>query len=51
LPGAATPANVLGSWGGAANAIEMPAGTPVVVRVDDSVPATNRFLRLRVTRP
>jgi hypothetical protein len=43
--------NVLGSWGGATNVAEAPAGTPVVVRVDDHVSATNRFLRLRVTRP
>jgi hypothetical protein len=42
--------NVLGSWGGATNVIEMPASTPVVVRVADPVPATNRFLRLRVSR-
>lgn len=47
--------NVLGSWGGATNVYESGTGTPIVVRVQDTTAqsgaATNRFLRLRVTRP
>lgn len=43
--------NVLGSWGGATNIVEAGTGTPVTVSVADPSPATNRFLRLRVSRP
>jgi hypothetical protein len=48
--------NILGSWGGATNVIESGTGTPVSVSVQDTTTppsgaATNRFLRLRVTRP
>jgi autotransporter-associated beta strand protein len=48
--------NILGSWGGATNVIESGTGTPVSVSVQDTATplsgaATNRFLRLRVTRP
>lgn len=44
--------NFNGSWGGATNVTESGTGTPVVVIVSDTAtPATNRFLRLRVTRP
>ena len=44
--------NIAGSWGSATNVIEL--GGPIVVDVtvpDVASPATNRFLRLRVTRP
>ena len=41
-----------GSWGGASNVVESGAGNPVTCRVRDVVPLlTNRFLRLKVTRP
>jgi hypothetical protein len=44
--------NINGSWGGATNVVETGAGSPVTVSVKDTAPpATNRFLRLRVTRP
>ncbi len=44
--------NISGSWGGAPNVTESGTGTPVTVTVQDAAsPATNRFLRLRVTRP
>jgi autotransporter-associated beta strand protein len=44
--------NLAGSWGGAPNVAESGAGSPVNVTVTDTAaPATNRFLRLRVTRP
>jgi hypothetical protein len=43
--------NRAGSWGGNTNVIEG-AGSPATVTAFDSSPATsNRFLRLRVTRP
>ena len=41
-----------GSWGGANNVSESGAGNPVTCRVLDTTPMpTNRFLRLKVTRP
>ena len=41
-----------GSWGGATNVSESGSASPMTVTVGDTVaPATNRFLRLRVTRP
>lgn len=44
--------NTGGSWGGATNVAESGPGTPVSVTVEDTAAgATNRFLRLRVTRP
>jgi autotransporter-associated beta strand protein len=44
--------NAAGSWGGATNVLETGVGSPVDVRIrDDHAGATNRFLRLRVTRP
>ena len=44
--------NINGSWGGAANVDESGSGNPVVCTVEDLVPLlTNRFLRLKVTRP
>lgn len=44
--------NRLGSWGAVTNVVEVGTGTPVVVTVRDAgFPSTNRFLRLRVTRP
>ena len=44
--------NLNGSWGGATNVHESGTGTPVVCTVNDPVPLlTNRFLRLKVTRP
>ena len=44
--------NIAGTWGGATNVIESGTSTPVTVTVQDTAPpATNRFLRLRVTRP
>jgi hypothetical protein len=44
--------NINGSWGGAANVSESGTGIPVVCTVEDLVPLwTNRFLRLKVTRP
>ena len=43
--------NIAGSWGGATNVTESGTSTPVTVTVQDTAPpATNRFLRLRVTR-
>jgi autotransporter-associated beta strand protein len=44
--------NAAGSWGGATNVAEGTGVSPVDVTVQDNEPtATNRFLRLRVTRP
>lgn len=44
--------NVNGSWGGAANVSESGPGNPVACAAQDPVPLfTNRFLRLKVTRP
>lgn len=44
--------NLNGSWGGAANVEESGTGNPVACTVTDPVAlASNRFLRLRVTRP
>lgn len=43
--------NFIGSWGDATNVVETGATNPVGVIVNDPSPATNRFLRLRVTRP
>ena len=44
--------NINGSWSGATNVSESAMGVPVVVTVEDSFPLlTNRFLRLKVTRP
>ena len=44
--------NVNGSWGGATNVNESGQENPVVCTVQDSIPLfTNRFLRLKVTRP
>lgn len=44
--------NINGSWGGALNVTETGTGSPVTVNVrDTSASATNRYLRLRVTRP
>ncbi len=44
--------NIAGSWGGASNVTESGSSTPVAVTIQDPAPpATNRFLRLRVTRP
>lgn len=44
--------NLAGSWGGALNVVETGGTNPVNVSVADTDPsATNRFLRLRVTRP
>ncbi len=43
--------NINGSWGGATNVAEAGATNPVTVTVQDPNPATNRFLRLRVSRP
>ncbi len=44
--------NISGSWGGALNVIENTNTTPATVSVSDTeATATNRFLRLRVTRP
>ena len=44
--------NIAGSWGGATNVVEAGTNNPVNVTVEDSAAgATNRFLRLRVTRP
>ena len=44
--------NIGGSWGGAANVDESGSGNPVVCTIEDLVPLlTNRFLRLKVTRP
>ena len=44
--------NLNGSWGGAANVSEAGQGNPVACAVADVVPLqTNRFLRLKVTRP
>jgi autotransporter-associated beta strand protein len=44
--------NAGGSWGSATNVTETGAGSPVNVNAQDDQPgATNRFLRLRVTRP
>lgn len=45
--------NINGSWGGATNVAETGATNPVTVTVQDPNPAsgTNRFIRLRVSRP
>ncbi len=44
--------NFNGSWGGTPNVTESGTSTPVtVIAQDTAAPATNRFLRLRVTRP
>lgn len=44
--------NLAGSWGGATNVVENTATNPANVTVSDTAgPSTNRFLRLRVTRP
>ena len=44
--------NTAGTWSGPASVSESGAGTPVIVTVDDTVTgATNRFMRLRVTKP
>jgi uncharacterized repeat protein (TIGR03803 family) len=44
--------NMNGSWGGATNVTEISTGTPRVVIVRDPAPAaTNRFLRLRLSKP
>lgn len=44
--------NFNGSWGGATNVTESAAGNPVNVSVRDASAGTsNRFLRLRITRP
>lgn len=44
--------NTGGSWGAATNVVESGAGSPVsVTAFDQEAGATNRFLRLRVTRP
>ena len=44
--------NLNGAWGGAANVSETGQGNPVACTVEDVVPLqTNRFLRLKVTRP
>ena len=44
--------NINGRWGGAPNVAETGTTNPVNVTVQDTDPlATNRFLRLRVTRP
>ena len=41
-----------GSWSGASNVAEIGGGNPVTCRVqDNSLLQTNRFLRLKVTRP
>lgn len=42
--------NRLGSWGAATNIAES-TGTPATVTATDPAAASNRFLRLRVTRP
>lgn len=47
--GLATNSN--GSWGGATNLVEGGGNPAAVTAFDDSSTATNRFLRLRVTRP
>ena len=44
--------NTAGVWSGPASASETGTNNPVSVTVQDTAPvATNRFLRLRVTRP
>ena len=44
--------NINGSWGGAMNVSESGSGEHVEVTVEDTLPLlTNRFLRLKVTRP
>ena len=43
--------NINGSWGGATNVTENGSVDPVSVTVQDPSPASNRFIRLRVTRP
>ena len=44
--------NLNGSWGGATNVSESGTSNPVVCTVEDPAPLlTNRFLRLKVTRP
>lgn len=44
--------NINGTWGSATNVTQVTTGTPAVVTVRDIVPpATNRYLRIRLTRP
>ena len=43
--------NFHGAWGGSPNVVETGTATPVTVTVREPVPATNRYMRLRVTRP
>lgn len=44
--------NIAGSWGGATNVVENISTNPASVTVLDTAPGeTNRFLRLRITRP
>lgn len=43
--------NVAGSWGGNTNVTESGIGSPVDVLAEDPGVSTNKFLRLRVTRP
>jgi hypothetical protein len=43
--------NIHGAWGGSPNVVESGTATPVTVTVREPVPATNRYMRLRVTRP
>lgn len=44
--------NTAGVWSGPATVVESVGGSPVSVTVDDTVAgATNRFMRLRVTKP
>jgi hypothetical protein len=51
-PWAGIATNSNGSWGGATNVVEMGTSTPVRVLVSDmAMDPTNRFLRLRITRP
>lgn len=43
--------NIGGTWGSTTNIVETGTGTPVNVTAFDQEVGTNRFLRLRVTRP
>jgi hypothetical protein len=43
--------NINGSWGSATNVIETNGPALFNVTAFDTSPSTNRFLRLRVTRP
>jgi hypothetical protein len=43
--------NIAGAGWSSTNVSETGAGTPVTVTIQDTTPATNRFLRLRVTKP